>query len=199
MAVASRIMPSVPKSALRGLMPLATLTVLSMAGGLLVYALCLSPAHQRLARAEQAYHTAKQAQAMLQTSRTQQARARAAQRQLELVRHALPSQEEFTSLAMALSELGKSEHVAIPGMGYDIKKAEGGQPAKATIAFHASGEYAAVYRFIHRLETVEPYVVIESLDVASEHAGKDASAARVVVNITVATYLRQAEPAVKSS
>lgn len=191
--------PSVPKTALRGLIPLATLTVLSMAGATLVYALCLSPAQQRLASAEQAYQAAKQIQTTLQTAKTQQTRARAAQRQLDLVRQALPSQEEFTSLAMALTELGKSEHVAIPGMGYDAKKAEGGQPAKATIAFHASGDYASVYHFIHRLETVDPYVVIESLDVASEHTAKDSSAARVVVNIRVATYLRHGEPAVKSS
>ena len=191
--------PIVPKSALRGLIPLATLTVFSIAGATLVYTLWLSPAEQDLASAEQAYQAGKQAQAALQGTRIQQARARAAQQQLDLVRQALPSQEEFTSLAMALTELGRSEHVAIPGMAYDVKKAEGGEPAKATIAFHASGDYASVYRFIHRLETVDPYVVIESLDVASEHTSKDSSAARIVVNIKVATYLRQVEPAVKSS
>ena len=190
--------PTVSTFTLRSLIPLTTLTVLSIAGATLVYALWLSPAEQHLASAEQAYHTAKQAQGALQGSRTQQARARAAQQQLDLVRQALPSQDEFTPLAMALTELGKSEHVAIPGMGYDVKKGEGGQPAKATIAFRASGDYASVYRFIHRLETVDPYVVIESLDVASEHQSKDSSAARVVVNIRVATYLRQVESAVKS-
>ena len=190
--------PTVSTVALRSLIPLTTLTVLSMAGAMLVYILWLSPAEQRRASAEEAYHAAKQAQTALQGSRTQQARARTAQQQLDLVRQALPSQEEFTPLAMALTELGKNEHVAIPGMGYDVKKAEGGQPAKATIAFHASGDYASVYRFIHRLETVDPYVVIESLDVASEHQSNGSSAARIVVNIRVATYLRQGASAVKS-
>ena len=198
MTLFTMTVPTVSTFTLRSLIPLTTLTVLSIAGATLVYALWLSPAEQHLASAEQAYQTAKQAQGALQGSRTQQARARAAQQQLDLVRQALPSQEEFTPLAMALTELGKSEHVSIPGMGYDVKKAEGGQPAKATIAFRASGDYASVYRFIHRLETVDPYVVIESLDVASEHQSKDSSAARVVVNIRVATYLRQVEPAVKS-
>lgn len=61
---------------------------------------------------------------------------------------------------------------------------------KATIAFRASGDYAAIYRFLSRLETAESYLVIERLDVASEqHA--HTSGTRVVVNITVATYLRQ--------
>ena len=198
MTVFNMAIPAVPTAALRGLIPLAMLTVLSMAGALLVYILWLSPAEQHRASAEETYHAAKQAQAALQGSRTQQARARAAQQQLDLVRQALPSQEEFTPLAMALTELGKHEHVAIPGMGYDVKKGEGDQPAKATIAFRASGDYASVYRFIHRVETVDPYVVIESLDVASEHQSTGSSAARIVVTIRVATYLRQGAPAVKS-
>jgi Tfp pilus assembly protein PilO len=190
--------PPLPKAAVRGLIPLATLAALSLAGAAMMYFQCVSPVQEQLAAAEQAFHQAKQAQAALQATRTQQVRARAAQRQLEVVRQILPTQEEFTSLAMALSELGKSEHVTIPGMGYDIKKPEGAQPAKATIAFHASGDYTAVYRFIHRLETVDPYVVIESLDVAGERK-KGSSAARVKVNIKVATYLRRAEGAGTSS
>ena len=199
MTWANLILPSIPTAALRRLLPLAALTVLSLVGATLVSTLCLSPAQQRLQHAEQAFYMAKQAQASLHESRTQQARAHAARQQLDLVRQALPLQEEFTSLAMALTELGKREHVAIPGMGYDVKKAEGGQPAKATIAFHASGDYASVYRFIHQLETVDSYVVIESLDVAGTPPGQGASAARVVVNIRVATYLRQSEPVMTPS
>lgn len=176
---------------MRLLAPLAILTACSLGGAMLTYGLSLAPAEERLAQAEQAYQAEKRAQAALQTGRAEQVRARAAQRQLESVRQSLPSQDEFTPLAMALTELGKSEHVAIPGMGYDVKKPEGAQPAKATIAFRASGEYAAVYRFLHRLETVDPYIVIESLDVGSEHQ-KD-SIGRVVVNVKVATYLRSAE------
>lgn len=117
-------------------------------------------------------------------------KAHAAQRQLEVERKALPTQEEFTPLALALSELAKRERVRIPGMGYDIKKPEGSRPVKATITFRASGDYAAIYRFLNRLETAESYLVIERLDVASEQKAHT-SATRVVVNIAVATYLRQ--------
>ena len=190
MALPHLTWPALPKTALRGLVPLTILTGLSLAGAAVVYVHQLLPVQDHLANAERAYHQAKQAQSALQQSRTQQMRARAAQRQLDVVRQALPTQEEFTPLAMALSELGKSEHVAIPGMGYEVKKTEGAQPVKATIAFKASGDYAAVYRFIHRLETADPYVVIESLDVSGEK-NKDASPGRVAVNIKVATYLRQ--------
>lgn len=198
MAFAHRTSPSLPKAALRGLIPLATLAALSVAGAAAVFVQYLTPAQEQLAGAERAYQHAKQTQAGLQATRAQQVRARTAQRQLEIVRQALPVHEEFTPLAMALSELAKNEHVAIPGMGYDVMKAEGTQPLKATIAFRASGEYAAVYRFIHRLETADPYVVIESLDVAGKRQ-QDFSPGLVVVNIKVATYLRQGPGPEKSS
>ena len=180
----------VPKAAVQRLLPLAVLTGLSVVGVALSYVYGLKPAEEQLRVVEQVYQTAKQVQADLQRTKVKQIRAQAAQRQLDTVRQALPTQEEFTSLALALSELAKREQVRIPGMSYDIDKPEGTQPAKATITFKATGDYAAIYRFLSRLETAESYLVIESLDVASEQK-RDAAAARVGVNIKVATYLRR--------
>jgi len=180
----------VPKVAVQRLLPLAVLTGLSVVGAALSYVYGLKPAEDRLRAVEQVYQTAKQVQADLQRTKTQQMRAQAAQRQLEAAWQALPTQEDFTSLALALSELAKREQVKIPGMGYAIDKPDGTQPAKATITFKATGDYVAIYRFLSRLETAESYLVIESLDVASEQK-RDRAAARVVVNIKVATYLRR--------
>ena len=179
-----------PKAMMRRLVPLAALTLLSVVGALLTYVYALRPAEERVRLAEEAYQQAKQVQADLQRAKAQQVKAHAAQRQLEVERKALPTQEEFTPLALALSELAKRERVRIPGMGYDIKKPEGSRPVKATITFRASGDYTAIYRFLNRLETAESYLVIERLDVASEQKAHT-SATRVVVNIAVATYLRQ--------
>lgn len=181
---------NIPKPALRRLLPLAVLTSLSVAGATLSYVYGLKPAEMHARTAEQAYQTAKQAQADLQRIKAQQLLAQAAQRRLETVRQALPTHAEFTSLALALSELAKREQVKIPGMGYNIGKPEGAHPMKATIAFKATGDYAAIYRFLYRLETAESYLVIESLDVASEQK-RDLTMARVVLTIKVATYLRQ--------
>lgn len=178
-----------PKAILQGLVPLMSVTTLSLVGAGLLYGCWLRPAQEGLPRAEQAYQAAKQTQATLQRTRARQVQAQTAQQQLDLAKGALPKQEEFTSLAMALAELGKREQVLIPRMGYDIKKPEEGRLVKATIAFKATGEYAAIYRFLHRLETTESYLVIERLDVGSEHNQKHSSG-RVMVNITVATYLR---------
>lgn len=178
-------------ASLRRLRPLTLLAMMSLLVSVVSYVFGLRPAEQRLAAAEHAYHGAKQMQADLQRTRTQQVQARTALRQLEIERQVFPTQAAFTSLAVALSDLAKRERVIIPGMGYDIKKPDGLHPVKATIAFRAVGEYAAIYRFLHRLETAEPYLVIESLDVTSERK-EDRSMTRVLVNITVATYLRQA-------
>lgn len=181
--------PQLPKAAIRSLVPLTVLAGMSVVGVMVISVYGLRPAEERLRTAEQAFQSAKQAQVDLQRTKAQQMRAQAAQRQLETVRQALPTQGEFTSLALALSELAKREQVKIPGMGYDIHKPEGTHPVKATIAFKATGDYAAIYRFLSRLESAESYLVIESLDVASEHQ-RDQATARVVVNIKVATYLR---------
>jgi len=188
--------PTLPAVAVRGLIPLAGLTVLSLSVAATMYIYLLTPAQQRAANAEQHYQVAKQAKAQLQSARNQQERARMAQRQLEQAREALPTHDEFPSVAMALSELAKHERITIPSMNYDIKKPEGGLPAKATIAFHATGAYAAVYQFIHRLESADPYLVIESLDVASEQKGADA--ARVRIGIRVVTFLRPDNIPIKS-
>lgn len=181
----------VPTVIVRGLLPLVSLTAFCVIGTAVMYAYGVRPAEERLVRVEQAYQTAKQTQARLHQTKIQQERALTAQRQLDVVRRALPTREEFTPLGMTLSELGKREHVVIPGMGYDLKKPEGARPVKATIAFTASGDYAAIYRFLHRLETADSYLVIERLDVGSAQTQR-AATGRVVVNITVATYLRPA-------
>ena len=184
---------TLPKTALRRLVPLGVLTGLSLLGTVVSYGYGMKPAQDHLQLAEQAYQSAKQAQAALQQSHAQQLRARTAQRQLETERAALPTREEFTSLALALSELAKREQVKIPGMSYDIQKSDRTQPVKATITFRATGDYAAIYRFVHRMETAEHYLVIESLDVAREQKRAMAGAG-VVVNIKVATYLRHEAP-----
>lgn len=178
------------KVVLRRLLPLTGLTLLSLGAVLLTAAYGLKPVEERVRQAEQAYHSAKQSQADLQRMKTLQVQAQAAQRQLDLEWQAIPTREEFTPLALTLSELAKREHVKIPGMSYTIAQSEGGQPVKAAIAFQATGDYAAIYRFLHQLETAKSYLVIERLDVASEQK-QHASATKVMVNLTVTTFLRQ--------
>jgi hypothetical protein len=157
------------------------------------------PVAARLEQAQLAYQAAKQAQDQLRRTRTLQEKAQVAQREVEALWKDLPTQNEFSSFAMAISELGRREEVGIPGMAYHVDKSEGELPVKATLTFKATGSYAALHRFIHRLEITEPYLVIESLDATRLDKSDRASSTLVVLNIKVATFLRPSQPGAQVS
>jgi len=180
----------IPRLAARGLWPLGLLTVLALGIGIGAYLLVLIPAEERLARAEAAYEAARQAQLQQQAARKTQETFRQTQKDLEKVWETLPAQKQFAALAVAISELGRAVAVSIPGMTYTLQKVEEGLPAKATLAFRAVGEYGAIYRFLHRLETTEPYLFIESLDVSRTSEPNRAALTLLAFNVRVVTFLR---------
>jgi len=189
----------IPRLAARGLWPLGLLTVLALGIGIGAYLLVLIPAEQRLARAEAAYEAARQAQLQQQAARKTQETFRQTQKDLEQVWETLPAQKQFAALAVAISELGRAVAVSIPGMTYTLQKVEEGLPAKATLAFRAVGEYGAIYRFLHRLETTEPYLFIESLDVSRTSEPNRAALTLLAFNVRVVTFLRPDPPKVSES
>lgn len=151
----------------------------------------VDPVKQRLAYAEAALEQAKHAQEKSQAARALYERVRLAQQQVENVMNSLPSRQEHATLAVAVSELAKTEAVMIPGMTYHIEKEEGYRPVKATLSFKVTGNYAAIYRLIHRLEAANSYLVIESLDVTrADRVNRPTLSHLVVCNMVVATFLR---------
>ena len=155
----------------------------------------LSPAQEHLAQVEAAYQTTLRAQAALQAKRKTQEEMRTVKLKLDEVWRGLPTETEFASLALAISELGRSERVTIPGMQYAVERSHAdGMPVKASISFSVTGEYAAVYRFIHRLESADSYVVIESLNASRTAKSDKGSSSSVVFHVTVATFLRPNPP-----
>lgn len=175
---------------LRRFLPLGAVTCVAVGCAAVLFGNVWLPAVARLDAAELRYQTAKQMQEHLHRTRDMQEKAKIAHREVEMVWNELPGQNEFASFAMAISELGRLEQVAIPGMAYHTEKAEGILPVKATLTFKVTGDYGAIYRFIHRMETTEPYLVIERLDAARLDKSDRASAALVVFNVKVATFLR---------
>jgi Tfp pilus assembly protein PilO len=161
---------------------------------IVTYVQVMKPADERFARSQLTYQRAKVALDQGHENRYLFERVREAQKQVDKLWQSLPSQAEFATLAMAISELGRSERVVIPGMSYHVDKSEGQMPVKATISFKVTGEYGAVYRFIHRLETSGSYIVVESLDATRADKAHRATSNLVVFNMTVATFLRQSEP-----
>lgn len=192
---------AIPKPLREGLLPLTGLLVLSLGTTVSGYLSLLAPAQERARVAEAAYQDGKQTAARLETARQVQVRAQVAERRLQEMWRALPTKDEFSALAMTITELGRAEHMVIPGMSYtlDDKKKEAGLPVSATLTFSATGDYNAFARFVYRLEHAEQYLVIESLDVARAQASEKTLADRVVFHVKVTTFLRPTtHPAVTS-
>lgn len=183
-------MPTLPMVQLQRFLPLGLVTLIAVGCAAFLYIGIREPALSRLEQAEMDFQTAKQNQEQLHRTRALQEKARTAQQQVEDVWKGLPTQNEFASFAMAISEMGRLEHVALPGMAYHVEKAEGAVPVKATLTFKVTGDYGAIYRFIHRLEMTEPYLVIERLDAARLDKSDRTSSTLLVFNVKVATFLR---------
>ena len=192
-------MPTLQAAQLQRFVPLGLVTLIAVGCAAFLYIGIREPALSRLEQAEIDFQTAKQNQEQLHRTRALQEKARIAQQQVEDVWKGLPTQNEFASFAMAISEMGKLEHVAIPGMAYHVEKAEGTVPVKATLTFKVTGDYGAIYRFIHRLEMTEPYLVIERLDAARLDKSDRASSTLLVFNVKVATFLRPSLPGSQES
>jgi len=172
-----------------------SITVLACVLAATNYFYRLSPAQEHLAQAEAAYQTTLRAQAALEATRKTQEEILAIKLKLDEVWRGLPTETEFASLALAISELGRSERVTIPGMQYAVERSPAdGLPVKASISFSVTGDYAAVYRFIHRLESADSYVVIESLNASRTAKSDKGSSSSVVFHVTVATFLRPNPP-----
>jgi len=181
--------------ALLAIAPLVSLCLglWAIAGG--VYVVVLSPASDRLTAAERAFQSAKETQAQLLVARKNQEQLLQAKRQVDNAWRALPLQDQFSSLALAIAELGRFDRVSIPGMSYTVDQPkESSLPAKATISFQATGEYAAIFRFVQRLESADTYLVIESMDAARVMIDGKAGQTLVGLNIRVATFLRPNTP-----
>ena len=178
-------LPTLSRPMLMGLVPLSAILLTAAVAAGAVWVVWRTPAESLLMEQEAAYVAAKQQQALLQTKRKQQELLKTAQRDAEAQRRRLPTQEEFATLAVSISESGHAERVAIPGMTFQVQTREGDLPLKASMQFKATGDYVGIYRFIQRLERMPTYLFIESLDAAR------ASGARVVCNLKVTTFLRE--------
>ena len=183
-------LPTLPAAVVYRFLPLGLVTLIALGCAAFFYIGFREPALSRLEQSETAYQTAKQNQEQLDRTRVLQEKVRTAQQQVEEVWKGLPTQNEFASFALAISEMARLEHIGIPGMAYHIGKVEGTLPVPATLTFKVTGDYGAIYRFIHRLESTEPYLVIEQLDAARLDYSDRASSTLLVFNMKVVTFLR---------
>lgn len=180
--------------ALRTLAPLALLACVSLGIAAGVAMLVREPAQDRLRSADAAYGAARHAQ-------SEQLTVRRTEEELAATWQALTARKEFPSLILAVTELAQRDGVAIPGMSYSLQKVDEGVAMKASMSFQVAGDYAAIRRFIHRLETGRHYLAVESLDASRSQKrlllgqGKESVIEQVRFNIRVMTFLKPDAPA----
>lgn len=186
---------SVTRSLLATFEPLALVMGLSMALALWVYWSFVDQASTRLASAEAMYQTARHDKVKLEETRRIQELAKSVQADLEEIWGTLPTQKEFTTLALTVSELGRAEGVTIPGMHYALKpEKERAVAVEATLTFQAIGPYTGIYRFIHHLEHHSTYMVIDKLNVQRVAQSRKSAPHLVSFNVTLTTFLRPSLP-----
>jgi type IV pilus assembly PilO-like protein len=190
MALVRSLLPQIPRPALYGFIPLMAFVAVGIGCVLGSYWLLLEPSRSRLDKSQAAYEEARQAHGKRVAAKQVQGLVRGSQRDLEKFWETLPTQRQFPALAVAISEFGKHLRVSIPGMTYSTQPSKTGLAVEGSLRFRAIGEYADIYRFIHRLETAQSYLVIESLEVT--RSGKHTASGRSLIelNVRVVTFLR---------
>lgn len=193
MTVASQILSPLARRTVRTLMPLALLACVSLGIVAGVVMLLREPAQDRLRSAEAAYDAARHAQ-------SEQLTVRRTEETLAMTWQALTARKEFPSLILAVTDLAKRDGVVIPGMSYSLQKMDDGLAMKASMSFQVAGDYAAIRRFIHRLETDSHYLAVESLDASRSQKrlslgqGKESVVEQVRFNLRVMTFLKPDAP-----
>jgi len=180
----------IPRPALYGLIPLMAFVAVGIGCVLGSYWLLLEPSRSRVETLQATYEEAGQAHGKRVASKQVQELVRRSQRDLEKLWETLPTQRQFPALAVAISEFGKHVGVSIPGMTYSTQPSKSGLAIEGSLRFGASGEYADIYQFIHRLETAQSYLVIESLEVTRFGVANIAGKSLVELNVRVVTFLR---------
>ncbi len=184
-------MSPIARRAVRALAPLALVTLVALGAAVGVYATFRVSAQEHLNRAQASYQAARQGQARQEASRR-------IQEQLAEFWAQLPVRKDFPELILAVSDMARKDRLAIPGMNYKFDEVEGDLALQASINFRVAGKYAAIRRFIHRLETASPYLLVEGLDATRQVGTRPASArtssrkpsTHVVFNVRVVTFLK---------
>lgn len=179
--------PAMARGALR---PLALLTAGALSAALGAYWLVLVPAQENVLSVQRAYDAERQKQVSLRRARTTQEHVLILQDKVRAVWQTLPTQRDFEATAIKVAELGRSARVSIPGMNYQHEEPEDALPAKASLSFRVTGRYYDLYRFIHRLENMQTFMVIKQLDASRAKRAGRRKAHDVELNISVMTFLK---------
>jgi Tfp pilus assembly protein PilO len=187
MAMGLPSLSSTARRAVRALAPLGLAAVVATGGAVAVVQSVQAPAQERVTKAMASYEQARQTLVRQEAMRKTEA-------DLAEMWRGIPARTNFSAMVLSISDLAQQDRVTIPGITYGFQTVEDGLALKASMSFQAAGEYGAIRRFIHRLETSGPHLFIESLDVSRSGRTAKLSAGAVVFNVRVVTFLRPETP-----
>lgn len=174
----------------RFLVPLATVTGMAVLAAIMAHLLLLMPVREQQARVAQAYDQSRQKQHDLVQTRARHERVRRAHQEVARIQRDLPAIDEFTALAVGMAEMARAEQLKIPGMTESIGTSQTGLPTQASLSFHAIGPYPSIYRFLHRVESSDAYLFVESLEVTRTEDSQRLRPNVVGITVKVTTFLR---------
>ena len=181
----------IPIQAWRTLLPLARITSLCIVGALVCWFLIVVPAVNHLQTLQHTHQKERNLFRDLREQRKLQQELLQAKHQLVQVWDLLPAKQEFTSIAVTISQYAQTEHVTIPGMSYSTSTVMKGLPPKGTLTFSAVGTYPSMFKFIQHLEQSRQYLIIETINVTRTNRSKKQQNDRVRLNMKVSTFLKR--------
>lgn len=166
---------------------------LAFLANVLVFVLVVYPLAQTVAGGEQA---AAESAAALREARRAHADARATvegkdQADIELERFygdVLPpdvsSARRMTYLM--IDQLASKSGLQRGTRGFTPSEIRGSSLGKLTVTVRLTGDYRQIRRFVHELETVPDFLVLENVELAQA----EGQARSIIVNVQIATYFR---------
>jgi hypothetical protein len=100
----------------------------------------------------------------------------------------LPDEQDFSSLALGISEEAKKDRVTLPAMSSKTEPTPVAQVSRGVLEGSMSGRYEDLRRFIYALETAEEPLFIEDLELA--RVSGQASPIPTF-NVKIVTFLRR--------
>jgi hypothetical protein len=112
--------------------------------------------------------------------------AKKAKKDLSQVWGGLPTERDFTPLAVRISDEAKQDRITLPALSYKTEPTLAANISKGLLQGPMTGRYEDLRRFIYGLETTAEFLFIEDLELTRSGGVQDA----LTFNIRIATYLR---------
>lgn len=178
--VTTRNLLSVLRHPLAPLVPRMLVILVLLVTLVCLHVFMVMPAETRVAQLEHDWSSAR-------NTLVQHREAKRVLKDLNQVLIGIPAREDFTPLALGITDEATRNRVSLPSLTYTIDAKKGPLATKAVFQGSVKGRYVDLRRFIFQLESAEELLFIEDLDVVGS---RQPSNQPVTFNMRIATYLR---------